>query len=52
LINGGRHCKRLQSKVTVNVRLTEAVALPASKNKLKKQKKEKARSLNRAWAWI
>jgi hypothetical protein len=28
----------------------EAVILPASKNKLKKQKKEKTHNPNRAWA--
>jgi hypothetical protein len=32
--------------------INEAVPLPASKNKLKKQKKEKAHSPNRAWPWI
>jgi hypothetical protein len=32
MLNGGRHCNRLQSKVTVNRDFTEAVALPATVN--------------------
>jgi hypothetical protein len=34
MVNGGGHCNRLQSKVTVNHDLTEAVALPVSVNPL------------------
>ena len=34
MFNGGGHCNRLQSKVTVNRGFTEAVALPATVNRL------------------
>jgi len=34
MLNGGGHYNRLQSKVTVNRDFTEAVAMPASVNRL------------------
>ena len=40
IINRGGFCKHLETTVTVNPVLTEAVGLPASVNQIKKQKKE------------
>ena len=34
MLNGGGHCNRLRSKVTINRDFTEAVTLPATVNRL------------------
>jgi hypothetical protein len=46
MINGGGHCNRLQSKVTVNRDFTEAVSVPTSINQTGKIKK-KEKPVNR-----